>query len=873
VWAKRPVWTAPYENKNINTHMISYIIPLYRSGTLIGVVGMDINLAVLKDIVNSQTEEGGFGILLGQNDELVYYSDASGLEKSLDRTYDARMMLAELRDSDGRELKEFRWINDSYRGVLRKLDNGMSLVNAVNTRALANLWGRMSISILTAFLIVCLFLAFFLFLQFKILVTPIRLISKASYKLARGELNIRIPYTSKNELGLLADNIRKMTAQMKEYIAYIREQTLRERKEKEVALSESRSKSEFLSSMYVSLYDIDLNEDSFTEVHTRQDIADAVIRAHSKARQTIRMVMEERVQDRPDCDKEDFMHFIDFDTLDERMNGRITIAHEFYSIVNYWCRARFILIDKNPDGSLHHVLWAVENIDEERREREMLMDEAARNAAASQAKSTFLANMSHEIRTPINAILGMDEMILRESGDSTILGYASNIKMAGSNLLSIVNDVLDFSKIEAGKMELLPDSYDISSLIIDLVNMIRDRATGKGLAFNLKAASDLPRTLYGDNVRIKQVILNLLTNAVKYTKEGSVTFAISCTKKDSSHVMLQVAVSDTGSGIKPEDMDKLFSPFERIEEGKNKTVEGTGLGMSIVMKLLDMMGSKLRVESEYGKGSDFSFDLEQEVVDWTPVGDIDETYRRSIERMSAYKEKLHAPRARLLFVDDTAMNLEVIKGLLKKTGIKIDTALSGKDAIELVRQNVYDIVFLDHRMPEMDGIETLHAMQVMQDNRSAGKPCIALTANAMSGVKKMYIDEGFDDYLSKPVNPDKLEEMIRGFLPADYLEDPPEEAGAAEGTAFAGKSGGGEEGGFLTRLSGLDGLEGIDVKVALANCGTEEVFESTLHSYAASIGERADELEALCAASDWKNYGIKVHAMKSTSRLVGAMEL
>ena len=860
VWARRPVWTAPYENRNINTYMISYIIPLYRGETLLGIVGMDVNLAVLKDIVDSQPEEEVLGILLGQEDDLVYYSNSGGMEKSVERSSDARMLMGVLRHSDSTEPKDFRWMNDTYRGVQRKLSNGMTLVISLNTRALRLIWRKIALSLLLAFSVICVFLILYIYFQLAVLISPIRVISRASYKLARGELNIRIPYKSENELGLLADNIRKMTTQMKEYISYIREQTLRERAEKEHALTESQSKSKFLASMYVSLHEIDLNEDSFTEVHSRPDIAEVVNRTIGNARETVHRVMEERVQDRDGCDKEDFMRFIDFDTLDERMKDRITVAHEFYSVMNYWCRARFILIDRNPDGTLHHVLWAVENIDKERGERETLRSEAERNAAASQAKSAFLANMSHEIRTPINAVLGMDEMILRESEDEAIKGYAANIKMAGTNLLSIVNDILDFSKIEAGKMELLPDSYDVSSMVIDLVNMIQTRAQGKGLAFVLNADPALPKSLWGDSVRIKQVILNLLTNAVKYTKAGSVTFGISCSKKNEEVVLLKVHVKDTGSGIKPENMEKLFSPFERIEEGKNKTIEGSGLGMSIVTKLLAMMGSQLQVESEYGKGSDFAFELEQKVVDWTPVGDIEEVYHASIARMSAYTEKLHAPRARLLFVDDTLMNLEVIKGLLKKTGIQIDTALSGMEALNLVRENEYDILFLDHRMPEMDGIQTLHAMQNMQDNRSAGKPCIALTANVLSGVKKMYLDEGFDDYLSKPVNPDKLEDLIRFYLPPDYLEAPPDDE---EPDKEAG-------GGILPRLEGIDG---IDVGSALANCGTEELLESTVRIYVSSLPDRIAELEGLCAASDWKNYGVKVHAMKSTSRLVGAVEL
>ncbi len=861
VWAKKPVWTPPYENKNINAHIISYIIPLYKGESLLGVVGMDINMAVLKNIIDFQPEEGSIGILLGQQNELVYYSNASGLEKSVERTTDSRQMLNELSHAPTGELRQFRWINDSYRGVMRSLYNGMTLVSAVNTRALTKLWQKIFISLAGAFFIACLFLTAFILFQSYILINPIRRISKASYKLARGELNIDIPYTSNNELGILANNIRKMTEQMKEYIDYIREQTLRERTAKEEAMTESQSKSEYLSSMFISLHEIDLNEDKFTEVHSRQDIADSVRRNYGNARKTIRKVMEERIKDKPECKKEDFMSFIDFNTLDERMKDRITIAHEFYSISNYWCRARFILMDRNPDGTLHRVLWAVSNINEERIERELLIHEAERNAAASQAKSTFLANMSHEIRTPINAILGMDEMILRESGDNTITGYASNIMMAGKNLLSIVNDILDFSKIEAGKMEILPDNYDISSVIIDLVNMIRERAKGKGLEFILKTNQNLPKTLYGDSVRIKQVILNLLTNAVKYTKEGSVTFNISYEKKDDSSIFLQVSVKDTGSGIKKEDMEKLFSPFERIEEGKNKTIEGSGLGMSIVTKMLEMMGTRLDVESEYGKGSDFSFRLEQPVVDWSPVGDIDEAYRKSVEQIATYKEKLHAPRAKLLFVDDTAMNLEVIKGLLKKTGIQIDTALSGMESLELVKKNVYDIIFLDHRMPDMDGIQTLHAMLELKDNKSMGKPCIALTANALSGVKKMYLEEGFNDYLSKPVNPDKLEEIIRRYLPPDYIETQQDEENSEEDNA---------EEGFLSLIKKVDD---IDSNTALKNCVTEELFQTTMNSYVKSLDERAEELEKLCNESDWKNYGIKVHAVKSTSRLVGAMEI
>ena len=416
-------------------------------------------------------------------------------------------------------------------------------------------------------------------------------------------------------------------------------------------------------------------------------------------------------------------------------------------------------------------------------------------------------------------------------------------------------------------MELLPDNYEVSSMIIDLVNMTRERAQSKGLNYELNISPDLPKTLYGDNVRIKQCILNLITNAIKYTKEGSISFIIDYKKIDDTEILLNVHIVDTGIGIRAEDMDKLFTPFERIDEEKNRTIEGSGLGISIVRRLLDMMDSRLQVQSTYGKGSDFSFSVKQKVSDWTATGDLNEAYAQSVEQMSHYKENLHAPKAHLLFVDDTAMNLDVIKGLLKNTGIKIDTVLSGKQALEAVKNNVYDILFIDHRMPEMDGIETLHAMKKMQDNKSAGKPCIALTANAISGVKKMYLNEGFDNYLSKPVNPAKLEEMIKNYLPSEYLEDSPD---FENQNANITKAENQLSDAFIQKLRNI---KEIDVDAALRNCGSSELLFSTIEQYHSSINQKALELQNYFEAEDWHNYEIKVHALKSTSRLIGAIEL
>ena len=634
IWKKAPVWTPPYNNLSLRQKMISYSVPLYRNEKLLGVVGIDLSLAVIEDMVNSLQLENAKGLLIGDQQNLIHLNTRYEQTKAVERSAELSILMDKFNNPDNQPLQKFNWEGNSYYGTLTKLDNGMSYITAVSQKELLKpVYGQI-LSLLIAFVIVSILFSILLSFSFKKVITPIRIINKTTNRLARGELYIDIPYQSNNEIGTLANNIRLMTSQLKEYIEYIREQTKKERELKEAALTESQI-----------------------------------------------------------------------------------------------------------------------------------------NAAASQAKSAFLANMSHEIRTPINAVLGMNEMILRESTDKEILSYAANIKTAGSSLLSIVNDILDFSKIEAGKMELLPDNYEVSSMIIDLVNMTRERAQNKGLHYELNVSPDLPKTLYGDNVRIKQCILNLITNAIKYTKEGFIRFTIDYQKIDEENILLNIHIIDTGIGIKAEDMDKLFTPFERIEEEKNRTIEGSGLGISIVRRLLAMMNSELQVESSYGKGSDFSFSIKQKVSDWTAGDDLNEAYEQSVEQMSHYKEKLHAPKAHLLFVDDTAMNLDVIKGLLKNTGIKIDTVLSGKQALEAVKNNVYDIVFIDHRMPEMDGIETLHAMKEMSDNKSEGKPCIALTANAISGVKKMYLKEGFDDYLSKPVNPAKLEEMIKHYLPDEYLEN------------------------------------------------------------------------------------------------------
>ena len=483
---------------------------------------------------------------------------------------------------------------------------------------------------------------------------------------------------------------------------------------------------------------------------------------------------------------------------------------------------------------------------------------------ASEAKSSFLSNMSHEIRTPINAIIGMNEMILRECEDEQILEYANNANSAGNSLLSLVNDILDFSKIEAGKMEILPVQYDLSSMINDLVNLIASRAEDKGLELEINVDSSIPSLLIGDEVRLKQVVTNLLTNAVKYTEAGKVALSISYEKNDENSITLHFEVSDTGIGIKEEDLAKLYSPFERIEEIRNRTIEGTGLGMSIVRKLLALMDTKLIIESQYGTGSSFRFFVKQEVVSWEKIGDFKTKYKEYINSAEKYHQRFQAPTAEILVVDDTEMNLTVIKSLLKKTLVKVDTAISGFETLDKVKKKKYDIIFLDHRMPEMDGIETFEKMQVLNGNINKGTPVIALTANAVSGAKQEYQSIGFTDYIAKPVNSVELERMIEHYLPPEKIEAV---------SIFNGNDMCDNEDIYVPEGSFLNELKEIDLKEAISNCGGAEVLENVVKDFLISLDSKADAIENYLNEGDIRNYTVFVHALKSSARLIGAMEL
>ena len=405
-------------------------------------------------------------------------------------------------------------------------------------------------------------------------------------------------------------------------------------------------------------------------------------------------------------------------------------------------------------------------LDETRKEAEQAREEAIK---ASMAKSNFLANMSHEIRTPINSILGMDEMLLRESLTERQQSYAKNIESAGKSLLSIINDILDFSKIESGNMDIIPLEYELENLLRDCYNMVYMKACEKGLKLRVVGEERLPKRLYGDEVRVRQIITNILNNAVKYTEQGFVELSVNYRETGTEIIELQIQVKDSGIGIAPENKKYLFSSFERLEKERNRHIEGTGLGLAITKQLLDQMDGAVWVESEVGKGSTFFVALPQTVVSREPIGDFFSHIQNYTVEKEEYKECFQAPDAKVLVVDDVMMNLQVVKGLLRDTKVQVTLAKSGAEALELAEKERYDLILMDHMMPEMDGIETL---QKIREGSTSNKqtPIVVLTANAIAGEKEKYLAAGFVDYLSKPVRGKELEKMVMKYLPQKLIK-------------------------------------------------------------------------------------------------------
>jgi signal transduction histidine kinase/DNA-binding NarL/FixJ family response regulator/GGDEF domain-containing protein len=502
------------------------------------------------------------------------------------------------------------------------------------------------------------------------------------------------------------------------------------------------------------------------------------------------------------------------------------------------------------------------------RATELARMEERRARAANEAKSNFLANMSHEIRTPINAVLGMNEVILRECKDESILEYAQNIEGAGRTLLALINDILDFSKIESGSMEISEAEYELSSVLNDVFNMIRLKAEQKVLKLDFDIDETLPNTLFGDEMRLRQIIVNVLNNAVKYTQEGGVSLKIAGEKSGNDDITLQIEVTDTGIGIKEEDLDTLFDKFKRLDIDKNRTVEGSGLGLAITHSLLQLMGGSITVSSVYGQGSTFSISLPQKFRGDAVIGNFREKISQNVKERKKYKESFTAPEANVLVVDDTPMNHVVIRELLKPIKLKIDAARSGAECLEKQHEKKFDLVFLDYRMPGMDGIETLQAMKEDTESPNINTPVVVLTANAITGAKENFMKEGFDDYLSKPIESDKLEECLKKFLPADKIIISSGEE--AEETAQAEEEASNEP---VQPPEWFEKLEEIDPDEGLKNCGSVDSYLSILKVYYDSSDMAQQNIETAYEDENWKDYTSYVHSLKSTSRTIGAVRL
>lgn len=491
---------------------------------------------------------------------------------------------------------------------------------------------------------------------------------------------------------------------------------------------------------------------------------------------------------------------------------------------------------------------------------------------ASASKVSFLTRMSHEIRTPINTILGMNEMILRENKDIAITEYVNYSQKAGRMLLSLVNDVLDFSKIDSGVLHIADNPYSLTEILSDSYHMLEARAKKKDLTVELNVDKRTPNQLSGDEVAIKQILTNLLTNAVKYTSKGCITLGVSGMYADNGEFSLKITVADTGDGIREEDIGKLYESFSRLDEKKNQNIEGSGLGLPIVKQLVDKMEGEIKVQSVYGKGSLFTVVLPQRVVGTAFVGDIREAFRKEAEERVRFRGGFVAPQAKILAVDDNDMNLMVIQGLLKQTQMQIDTASGGEEALELCASKRYDLIFMDHMMPGMDGVETMKALHKEKKGINYTTPVVVLTANAVAGCKDLYLKEGFVDYISKPVDVMKLDRILRTYLePSLIIEGVETEKDKMEGLNPEVISAPKTE--VMEKMLAEEKLHHIDRAIGLQYCLDDDLYRQVLESYLEQGQEYKEQLPSYYETKAWHDYAVVSHAIKSSSLSIGAVTL
>ena len=495
--------------------------------------------------------------------------------------------------------------------------------------------------------------------------------------------------------------------------------------------------------------------------------------------------------------------------------------------------------------------------------------------SAGKAKTDFLANMSHEIRTPMNAICGMSDLLLQTKLTDEQLDYVSTIKLSSDNLLSIINDILDFSKIEAGKMELVPQSYNLLSPLYSLQNTIDVRIGERPLDFKISIKRDMPTELYGDEVRVQQVILNLLTNAVKYSNQGHIELIVDYEKIADDEIMLKITVKDQGIGIKKEDMPKLFEAFSQVDMERNHRIEGTGIGLTITERLVRSMGGSITLESEYGVGTTFYVSMRQKVEDFNSVIDTESTddfvvisHSNILKGFVSGKKKIAkfvAPDANVLVVDDNEANLKVAKGLMGQYKLNVRTCTSGKAALDILETDKsFDILFIDHMMPEMDGVELTKILRSSNDDYLKYVPIIALTANAIKGVSEMFLANGFTEYLSKPIDTERLGEVLNKWIPENKKEEAIEEE---ESVADKNQAVDDNEENLLNMLRQI---ENVDYDKAMTLCGkSEDILLSVIEVYVKSYSQIKERIDSTYAKEDLKNYAIEVHGVKSSSRSIG----